>query len=255
MESITILGTHVDSCNMAEAVEEALAIVDGGKGGVVVTPNAEMLWRAHKDSEFRLCLNSATMSLPDGVGVCAGARLLGSRVSRVAGVDFGACLAYAAGARGRSLYLLGGKEGVAKDAADVLTHACPGLRVCGTRNGYFNIDSSESDDVIEEIRRASPDIVYVCLGSPRQEMWVRNNIESLPPALYVCLGGSLDVYAGRVRRAPELVRRAGLEWAWRVASEPHRLRRASALPRYAFAVAKDALFGKKAVNVPSGRGI
>ena len=239
MRSFSVLGTRMDACNMGEAVEQAVRLIEGGKFAAVVTPNAEMLWRAHRDPHQRALLNAASLSLPDGTGATGYARAIGVKTARVSGVDFGAHLAYEASRRGFSLYLLGGKEGVADAAAHSLRGACAGLHICGTRNGYFNITGEESDRVIEGIRESGAKIVYVCLGSPRQEEWVFANAEKLPPALYVCLGGSLDVYAGKVRRAPASVRRAGLEWAWRIAAEPSRIRRAGALPCYAVAAAKE----------------
>lgn len=189
---------------------------------LVFTPNLEMLSSAkHSPSAFSL-LASADLLLPDGIGV----RLL-SRFAvktRIAGIDTGEFLLSLAEKNGYRVYLLGGKEGVAKTAAERLTERFPALRIVGAHHGYF--DSSEEPAVTAGIRSAAPDLLFVCMGFPRQEEFLARNRNALSPIrMALGLGGSLDVWAGNVHRAPLWMQKCGLEWLFRVLREPSRLRR------------------------------
>ncbi len=195
----------------------------GGKQTTIVTPNPIMIERAVRDRKFRAVLNDATIRLADGVGIVLAARLAGTSLTRIPGIEMAETLLACAARYGYRVYLLGGKPGVAKEAAARLRTRLPGLCICGVRDGYFS--AAEAERVTADIAAAHPDFLFVCLGSPKQENWIAENQSRLPGVrLFMALGGSLDVWSGRLERAPALLRAAGLEWLWRMAHEPRRLR-------------------------------
>ena len=219
IDGITFFGGSERDCLAVLA-----ARLGRGEPTAVYTPNPIMLQTAAGNSELRAALERADLNLPDGIGVVMAARMLGESLEgRLSGVDMAGHLLALAAARGYRVFLLGGKEGVAREAAARLVSRISGLRVCGTRHGYFS--AREEGAVLGEIRRARPDIVFVCLGSPRQELFIDRSRAALPEVrLFMALGGTLDVFAGRVRRAPRGMQKMGLEWLWRMAHEPRRLR-------------------------------
>jgi N-acetylglucosaminyldiphosphoundecaprenol N-acetyl-beta-D-mannosaminyltransferase len=131
-----------------------------------------------------------------------------------------------------SVYLFGAKPGVAEAAAKTLIQAYPGLRICGTHDGYF----SDDGPILTDIRESRPDLVLVCLGAPKQELWMAENVSKLNVRLMAGLGGSLDVFAGNVKRAPKAWQRLGLEWLYRLIKEPRRIKRMIKLPLFVLAV-------------------
>lgn len=222
-----ILGVGVDDLTVDEAVEAAGALMDRGGFHYVVTPNPEFILSARKDETFQEVLNRADLSLPDGIGVVYAAKILGRPLKgRAPGADFAQALCSRMSRTGEQLFLLGAKPGVAQQAAENLRKAHPGLLICGTHNGYFK----EDGPVIEEIRAAKADVVFVCLGAPKQELWMAQNGPATGAKLAVGLGGCLDVFAGNVKRAPEGWQKAGLEWLYRLIQEPSRISRMAKLP-------------------------
>ena len=200
------------------------------------TPNSVILYRASKVPYLGSLLQSASLLIPDGAGLSLACRLCGyPRCQRFAGIDAAYELMRYAEEQGLSVYLLGGKEGVAQQAAANLKHSLPRLNICGTHHGYFDrsADSAENTAVLSHIRAAAPQILFVCLGFPFQEQWIEQNAHNLPSVkVLMGLGGSLDVWAGRVRRAPDFMQRAGLEWLWRCAFQPRRIRDVMCLPLF-----------------------
>ena len=220
-----------------EAARGEKAVRNRGRGGeYIVTPNAEITYRAARDADFCGILNRAATVLPDGVGVTAAARLFGVRLCRFPGIEFAEHLLAAAPPEGYRLFLLGGRAGVAERAAATLEERFLRVRVVGVHHGYFK--DAEDAAVTAAITAAEPDLLFVCLGSPRQEKWMA--VHPLP-CLALGLGGALDVWSGRVRRAPRLLRRMGLEWLFRLLSEPKRWRRAPALFLFMGAVLRKRL--------------
>lgn len=230
MEEIKLCGVKIDNVTMGEAVKRALLSV--GEPCVVFTPNALMLERARKDAQLAHLLNRASLSLPDGRGVLIAAQKIGTPLcERVAGIDFGAELLARSERAGLRVFLLGGGEGIAERAARNLRKKHPRLCICGTTWGYFNKLGEENTRVVSYIRACRPHILLVCMGFPIQERWVIENLYHLADIRVIaCLGGSLDVWSGEVRRAPDWMSRAGLEWLWRMLRQPKRL---FALPKIA----------------------
>ena len=223
MEDVKLYGVKIDNVTKEEAVYRALR--DTGDPCVVFTPNALMLERARKDVELTQLLNRASLSLPDGAGVLRAAEKIGTPLrERVAGIDFGTELLARAERAGLRVFLLGGDEGVAERAAENLRKKHPRLCICGTTWGYFDKNGEENMNVISHIRACRPHILLVCMGFPVQERWVIENLYHLTNIRTIaCLGGSLDVWAGDIARAPAWMSRAGLEWLWRMLRQPKRL--------------------------------
>lgn len=230
---------NVTVCNLTYVIETpqadlaaALAAV-GTRTFLVTTPNAEIAARARKDALLAEAICSSDLVLPDGDGVVLAARLAGKpRFVRRAGADFALALLDAANARNLRVYLLGGTEDAVTRAAAEIQKTYPSLLLCGKHNGFFNVYDSENDAVIQDIQRAKPDITLVCMGAPRQEVWMYKNRDRLPRGVYGGFGGVLDMLAGHTRRAPLAWQRLHLEWLYRTLKEPRRVVRLLPLVGY-----------------------
>lgn len=206
----------------------------------VITLGAEMAVFASADQTYRNIVNSADLVVPDTVGVVVASKLLGRPVpSRIAGIELADQMIKRCARKGFGVYFLGGAEGVAAAAAGELAKQFEGLRVSGTHHGYFIPD--EEPELAARIRESGARLVLVGMGFPQQEYWIRRNLERLGPAVCIGVGGSFDVWSGRLKRAPEGVRRAGMEWLYRLVNEPRRLGRQLALPRFAAQVTVQAV--------------
>ena len=237
-----VLGVQYDNVTMAEALDTARALLQRPEASYCVTPNAEMAYEALHDESFRAILNGASLVLPDGAGVVLGAKILKTPLKeKVAGIDFAANLLGVLEETGGRLYLLGGKPGIAEQAAENMKKTHPKLCICGTADGYFKDEAP----VIARINEARADVVFVCLGAPKQELWMQRNAPRLRVGLMAGLGGSLDVFAGNVKRAPKFFQKLGLEWFYRLLKEPKRIGRMMKLPKFLFAAIGCKLRGKK----------
>jgi N-acetylglucosaminyldiphosphoundecaprenol N-acetyl-beta-D-mannosaminyltransferase len=206
---------------------------------MVVTANPELLQQAGRDGELMRVLNSADIVVADGVGVVWASRRLGRPLpERVPGIDLMSRLIERAAGLGLSVYFLGGRPGVAERAAKTLSARYPGLRVAGVMHGYFNPEEERA--VIDRIREARPAMLFVGLGQPRQELFIARHKHLLGAALAMGIGGSMDVIAGDVGRAPRWMQDAGIEWIYRLVSQPGRARRHLALPLFALRVLRES---------------
>ena len=193
----------------------------------VVTPNPEFILAAEKDADFRQVLNSADLVIPDGIGVVYSAKILGTPLKeRVPGIEFAADMLAKLDQMGGRLYLLGAKPGVAQEAGRRILERHPNIVLCGTHDGYFK----DEEAVLLEVAAARPNLLFVCLGAPKQEKWMARWGRHTGARLAIGLGGALDVFAGNVERAPESWRKLGLEWAYRLKKEPQRAGRMAKLP-------------------------
>ena len=236
-----ILGVAFDNTTMDEAVGRAMSLLEQEGPHLVVTPNPEIVRLAQSDREFAVLIAGADLVLPDGVGIIYAAKILGRPLkARVPGVDFASALMDAMSKTGKRLFLLGAKPGVAEEAARRLAGQHPGLIVCGTHDGYFQEDAP----VVQAIRAARADVVFVCLGAPKQEKWAAAHGADTGARLFVGLGGSLDVFAGQVERAPEGWQKLGLEWLYRTIRQPSRLKRVAKLPLFLCSAVGARLKGK-----------
>ena len=227
-----VLGLQFDNVTMDEAVARAEELLEAPGASIVVTPNAEIGYEALHDAQFRALLNGAELVLPDGAGVVLAAKLRKTPLKqKVAGVDFADRLLGVLAETGKTLYLLGGKPGIAELAAQKMVEKHPGLRICGTADGYFK----EETPVIEKINAVKPDVLFVCVGAPKQEIFMNAHRDELDVRLMAGLGGSLDAFAGTVKRAPKWMIRCNLEWLYRLVKEPKRFGRMLRLPKYLWA--------------------
>lgn len=230
-EKVEIVGVNINDVNMDEAADILAEYLEGDRCSMVFTPNSEILVEAVKDREFEQVLNKGHLVVPDGIGVVIASRFYGTPFrERVAGFDLMLQLMEIADKKGSSIYLLGGKEGVAEEAAIKLTERYGGIRIAGARNGYFAAESEEN--IIDEINSSNADILLVALGAPKQEKFIYRHREKLKVRIAMGVGGSLDVLAGRAKRAPQFFRNAGLEWFYRLIRDPKRIIRMMRLPKF-----------------------
>lgn len=201
----------------------------------VVTVNPEFIVAARRNVQFQQYINQAAVVVPDGTGVVLATRFLGHPApERVTGTDLLPELAKLCAQKGYRLYLLGAYPGIAETAATRLQEIAPGLQIAGTYAGTPALD--EEEEIIERIRIARTDVLCVAYGAPAQELWIGRNLQRLPVAVAMGVGGAFDFLAGRQVRAPRWMRRTGLEWLYRLYREPWRWRRMLALPKFALLV-------------------
>lgn len=228
-----VLGVGFDDLTMDEAIALAEKHLDSRRAAYVVTPNPEIVQMCQKDDAVREAVANAALVLPDGIGIIYGARILGRPLKeRVPGTDFSEKLMERMSKTGKSVFLFGAKPGVADMAAKNLKAKYPGLVVAGTANGYFQDDAP----IIEAINAANPDFLVIGLSVPKQELWMAANWDKLRVGLMGGFGGSIDVWAGTVERAPQSWQKANLEWLYRLLKEPKRIKRQIKLPLFLFAV-------------------
>lgn len=236
-----VLGVGFDDVTPEQAAGRAMELIAAGGTHYVVTPNPELVQMARHSEDYRATLNGADLVLPDGVGVVYAAKILDRPLKgRAPGIDFASALCQRLSRTGGRLFLLGARPGIAELAAAELERAHPGLTVCGTHDGYFQ----EDGPVVAAIRESGADVVFVCLGAPKQENWMKANGAACGAKLLVGLGGSLDVFAGQVKRAPEGFQKLGLEWLYRLLKEPARIGRMAKLPLFLVSAVGERVKGK-----------
>ena len=222
-----ILGIAFDDLTREEAARRGAELLGEDRFHYVVTPNPEFILAAERDPEFLRVLNGADLVLADGVGVLYSSKILGTPLKgRVPGIEFAEDMLACLNQMGGRLYLLGAKPGVAQEAGRRILERYPDITLCGTHDGYFKDEQA----VLLEVAAARPDLLFVCLGAPKQEKWMARWGRHTGARLAIGLGGALDVFAGKVERAPESWRKLGLEWAYRLKKEPQRAGRMVKLP-------------------------
>lgn len=230
-----ILGVQVNTENYDQLIPKVFRNIEDKKKSLVVAINPEKLMKAKEDPELKALLNRAEFQIPDGIGVIIASKLQkGTIRSRVTGVDMMDRVVREAARTGHAIFLYGAKPGVADKAAQQLQQTYPDLIVAGTQDGY----EPDTDKVIDIINQAQPSILFVAMGSPKQEQWIEQHRDKLHPTLYQGVGGSFDVLAGNVKRAPAIFQRFGTEWLYRLIIEPSRLQRQMNLPKFLFEVFK-----------------
>ena len=244
---VDVRGVGFDNVTLAEAADFLRShAADGVCGMAVFTPNSEIVQMCIEDSTLRSTVNAAALVIPDGIGVVKAARILGTPLKgKVAGVELGREVLAFAAEDGLPVYFLGGKPGVAEAAAEKMREVYPALNICGLHDGYFTKTGTENDAVIDAVRASGAKVLFVCLGAPTQEKWITENKDRLPDVqILMGLGGSLDVYAGTVKRAPKIFIKLGLEWLYRLLKEPRRIGRMMNLPKFYFGTWRYKLTGK-----------
>ncbi len=229
---VHLFGIPIDRVLLEEAVRRLEDWINRKTSvRLVLTPDTTALWRARWDSLLRAAYCQADLVTADGTGLIWASRLLGDPLpGRVTGIDLLERFCERAASKGYRLFLVGAKPGVAFRAACKLQERYAGLQIVGTRDGYFS--AAEEAALIEEIRRAAPDLLLVGMGVPRQERWMLQHQNLLDVPVVMGVGGSFDVLSGQLPRAPITWQRWGLEWLWRALREPHRFWRARVIPLF-----------------------
>lgn len=223
------MGVGFDDLTRDGAVALCKNLIEEHRSAYMVTPNPEIVMASWDDPALREAISNADLVIPDGIGVVKAAKILGTPLKeRLPGIEIGEAILQYAAQSGKKVFLLGAKPGVADLAADRMREMFPDIDICGVNDGYFKDDAA----VIEKINAAKPDFLMVCLGFPKQEMWMAQNASKLDVGLMAGLGGSLDVFAGTVLRAPEKWQRMNAEWLYRCIKEPWRFKRIARLPLF-----------------------
>lgn len=233
IKTIDILNVPISKVTMDEAVKIVDGFVHSDSFHSVYTPNPEIVMLAKDNKEFLDILKGADLVVPDGIGVVIGSKLQKgeSLPERVAGFDLVQNTMKRAAKEGYKYYFLGSKPGIAEEAAHRMREAYPGIQIVGARDGYFKPEDHET--IIKEINESGANILLVALGAPKQEMWIEMHKHLMPNIrVAVGVGGSLDVMAGAVQRAPIAYQKLGLEWFYRLMKEPTRFKRMLVLPKF-----------------------
>jgi N-acetylglucosaminyldiphosphoundecaprenol N-acetyl-beta-D-mannosaminyltransferase len=239
---IEILGVPVDCLTMDRTVELAASVLAGNEAHSIVAVNPEKVMRARYDVRLRDQLRRAGVLIPDGIGVVIAAQILGlGRLQRVPGSELMPRLCELAARTGRRVFLFGAAPDVNERAGQILRECYRGLTIAGTQHGFLK--DGAMPDLIDRINSSQADILFVALGSPQQEGWIDRYLPQLNVKICQGVGGTFDVIAGRVRRAPAAFRAVHLEWFYRLATNPQRLHRQTALPRFAFHILKQRVMG------------
>ncbi len=224
-EKVCVWGVPFSPITRAETVEAIGDLIDRGKPRIVITANTHYIMLSDQNEDLRAINAEAALILADGAPPVWSSRLTGRPLpERVAGSDLIFDLAEASARKGHRLFLLGGAEGVAVEAARRLIERYPGLKIAGTECPPFRPPTSEEESaLIDRIRAARPDILLVAFGQPKGERWILRYLERLEVPVCMQVGATLDFVAGKIRRAPRWMQKTGLEWAFRLSLEPKRL--------------------------------
>lgn len=248
-EKVNVRGVRFDKVTMDSAFDAAVSLLETDGFDCVFTPNSEIVQMCVDDPSLYPVINSASLIIPDGIGVVYASKILGRPLpQKVAGCDLSRKLLAYAAETGKRVFLFGsapareGQTAVCDLAAENMKRQFPGLTVCGTHDGYFKPE--ETGEILRQINEADTDLLFVCLGAPKQEKWIFENRDALRCSLALGLGGSLDVYAGTVKRAPALFIKLNLEWFYRLLKQPSRIGRMMNLPRFLFGTLFYKLSGK-----------
>lgn len=218
-----ILGFNVDLCSYDEAIWLVRTYLKNNKGLHIVTLNPEMITLGNKNDEFGRVLNEADLTLPDGVGITLALKIKGIEQENIPGIDFAKKLVFMCSLDGYTLGLLGATEEVVREAVGNLRNEIADLNITYVRNGYF--DEEQEKVIIEEIKAVAPRIMLVAMGAPKQELLIAKLKKEMPNTVFIGVGGTFDVWSGKVKRAPKFYRENGLEWLYRTINEPSRFKR------------------------------
>lgn len=246
-DTIRILGVPIDRVTREQSGEITEQLINESNKSckMIFAPNVEFIMTAQKDREFFDILQKSDLSTPDSIGVIIGAKLQKkSFPERIPGQSYFRKIIELSNEKGYSIYLLGGKPGIAETAKENLIKLFPNVNIIGTHHGYF--DENEEKEVIDEINKLQPNVLFVALGAPKQEKWIAKHKNELKVDVATGQGGTYDYEAGKIKRAPKWVQKIGIEWLWRLCREPKRIVRQIVLPIYLIKIifAKDKTKGK-----------
>lgn len=224
--AVDLYGISIHNVTIDEVMTEIKKWMGGNGKHYVTTPNVDHVVQLQRDSEFMEAYRRASLVIPDGLPIVWTSRILRKPLKeRVSGSDLMLPVCEMAAREGRRVYLLGGLEGVAEKAREVLTMRFPSLEVAGCYSPPFGFESQpeENRKIVAQINQARTDILFIALGAPKQEKWIARHLQALEIKAAICVGAGIDFVAGIAKRAPKWMRQMGLEWSWRLAHEPKRL--------------------------------
>jgi len=226
MKTYKLLGVKIDSISYDETLEFILSKIKQNRKAKIATVNNEFIVEAQKNHKFKAVLNKSNLCLPDSTGVVWAIKYLyKEKIERVTGADLTLKLCNLCAQHDLRIYLLGGRRGVGLMAKNNLMKKFPGIHIVGYNDSIKLSSGIAPASLITEINRAKPNIILVALGAPKQELWIANNFNLLRANIFIGVGGTLDYISGRVKRAPEIMRKAGLEWLFRLIVQPSRILR------------------------------
>lgn len=235
---VDILGVKIDDYTMDEAVDKIIKAFDSDKKYKIYTPNPEFVMAANEDKEFKDILNKGDLVIPDGIGIVIASKIMKKSIrERVAGYDLVQKVFSGIKDTDKTVYLFGAAKGVADNAVAKMKELHKGLDIVGFHDGYF--DADEEKLIKETINSLKPDLLLVGLGAPKQEKWINKNINDLNVKVAIGVGGSFDGMAGKVKRAPIIYQKLGLEWFYRLIKQPTRIKRMIKLPIFLIKVIKN----------------
>ncbi len=235
VQSVKILDVRVDKVNNDEAYNVFLNLFNSGNCSTIFTPNPEIIMKAIEDKELKKAISDADLVIPDGIGIIYASRIQNLGIDeRVAGIEFMEKILTFCNNSSRSIFLFGGKADVAKKAGEFIKKKYPKIEIAGYNNGYF--EENEELKIIDRINEAKPDVLFVALGAPKQEKWIYKHRKILNTHIAMGIGGSLDVWSGYVKRAPQLFINLHLEWLYRSIRYPSRMGRLLLLPKFLISV-------------------
>ena len=238
LKTVKVLGISVNLFGFEECLECLKTRIRNLEGAHVVTVNPEMFETAGKNSDFKDIISNAEFVVPDGVGVKLALKFKGINQPTIPGVELSQSLIEYCAQNGLKVALIGTKEDILQDAISNLKQKYENLEISYSRNGFFAPE--EEDKIISELKNSSPSLVLVALGSPKQEFFIKKCRESIKESVFIGVGGSFDVWAGRIERAPLIFRKLWLEWLYRTIKEPKRFKRIfPTLPFFLFKVIMD----------------
>jgi N-acetylglucosaminyldiphosphoundecaprenol N-acetyl-beta-D-mannosaminyltransferase len=227
MKSIYILGVKIDDISLSEAIAKIADFLLKGDKGYITTPNPEICVRGNHNKAYAQVLNNSLMSIPDGFGLKIGAKILGTKLNNITtGVDLCFEIITLAEQNNYSVLILGGSPEAGERTLSLYSYKYPKLKLKYLNGGNFDKQGvSDQSNLIEQINALTPDIIFTCLGAPKQEFFMANNLDKLNAKLMLGVGGSIDFLAMQIKRAPNSWRKRGLEWLWRLIQEPWRWKR------------------------------
>lgn len=230
---------HIDQKNFVALLDSH---IEKKEKAFVITANPEVVMRANEDSQFKEYTKEATYICADGIGVVKAAKILGNPLpERVTGYDTMIHLLKIGNEKKYKIFLLGAQRNTLMKTVQNIQRNYPNVEIVGYEDGYFNW---EENDIVDRIVNRKPDLVFVALGVPRQEKWICENINHFSQGVFIGVGGSFDVIAGTVKRAPVFWQKLNLEWFYRLITQPTRIKRMLALPRFATRILKLKYLGK-----------
>ena len=226
MKKFDVLGTKIDLVTLSDVLDFVDEAVLKKRKTQIATVNNEFIVEAQKNDEFKEVLRNSSLAVADSTGVVKAVKYLhGEEIERIPGADLFMEICKRAAKKGHRIYLLGGKNGVAQKAKDHLLKLYRYLHVVGLKDGIYISGESDNSKIIQDINRTKPDILFVGLGAPKQDIWINHNLEKLSCYVFIGVGGSLDYASNTIRRAPKAMREAGLEWLFRLIVQPKRIGR------------------------------